>query len=97
MKQVRLFSQCSAGDKVEIGIAEVDPIPNGDLMVNLTITDPRVAEQLGGASMKGIVPRPKPSWVKNPVTPVDTAVEEILGEEELRRQRPDRIEEEPHE
>jgi hypothetical protein len=70
MKQVRLFA--GEGDnKVEIGVAETDPIENGDIMVNLTITDPKVAELLGGTSLKGVIPRPMPSWVEEPVTPVE--------------------------
>lgn len=99
MKHVRVVvpNNTDGTDKTEIGVADVETLPNGDMMVNLTITDPRVAELLGGTSMKGVIPRPVPSWVDNPVTPVDIAVEEVLGEEEVLRQRPDRVEEEPHE
>lgn len=53
-------SNTDGTDKTEIGTAEVDEIPNGDLMVNLTITNPEVAKLLGGTEMRGIIPGPHP-------------------------------------
>lgn len=59
-KHVRLVvnNNTDGTDKTEIGTAEVDEIPNGDLMVNLTITNPEVAKLLGGTEMRGIIPGP---------------------------------------
>lgn len=62
IKYVRLVvnNNTDGTDKVEIGTAEVDELPNGDMMVDLTITNPEVANLLGGTEMRGIIPGPYP-------------------------------------
>jgi hypothetical protein len=62
-KTVRLVvsNNTNGSDKVEIGEAEIEQIPNGDMIVNMTITDPEVAELLGGKQIKGIIPKGKSS------------------------------------
>lgn len=58
-KQVRLVveNNTDGTDKTEIGTAYVDWIPNGSLMVDMTITHPNMIKLLGGNQLKGIIPR----------------------------------------
>lgn len=56
-KQVRLVVG-EGENKREIGIADVEKIPNGDMMVQMTITDPNVVRALGGHQIKGVIPNP---------------------------------------
>jgi hypothetical protein len=61
-KKVRLVidNNTDGTDKIEVGTATVDEIPNGDLVVNLTITNAAIIEAIGGKEIKGIVPRAEP-------------------------------------
>lgn len=55
-KKVKLI--IGEGDeKIEIGEARIDSIPNGDMMVELIITNQKIAELLGGNQINGIIPR----------------------------------------
>lgn len=57
MKQVRIIvpNNTDGTDRTEIGIADIDTLPNGDMMFEMTITDPKIAELLGGTQMKGVI------------------------------------------
>lgn len=56
MKNVRLV--VGEGDnKVEVGTAEIQPIPNGDATILLTVTNPQIVSILGGNQLKGIIPQ----------------------------------------
>jgi hypothetical protein len=54
-KQVRLVVG-EGDDKIEVGKAQVDPMPNGDARVTLSITNAALIKALGGSVMQGIIP-----------------------------------------
>jgi hypothetical protein len=54
-KQVKLVVG-EGNDKVEIGVAEIQPVPNGDSLVEITITNQNVIALLGGDKIQGIIP-----------------------------------------
>jgi hypothetical protein len=54
-KQVRLVVG-EGDDKIEVGRADIERIPNGDAMVMLTISNPALIKALGGEKIKGIIP-----------------------------------------
>ena len=58
-RTVRLTVQnnTEGSDQTEIGTADIHDISNGDMIVDLNITNPEIAEQLGGVLIKGIIPR----------------------------------------
>lgn len=56
MRQVRLVVG-EGDDKVEVGVATVQPVLNDDTKVILKITHPRVAQMLGGDTVIGTIPR----------------------------------------
>jgi len=43
-------------NKVEVGVAEVQPVPNGDSLVEITITNQNVIALLGGDKIQGTIP-----------------------------------------
>lgn len=57
-RQVKLFVENSTkGTRTEIGSAVLIEVAGGDLVVDLDITNPDVAKQLGGATVQGIIPK----------------------------------------
>lgn len=56
MRQVRIVVG-EGTDKVEVGVAEIQPVPDDDTKVVLTITDERIAKMLGGNKIEGTIPR----------------------------------------
>lgn len=55
-KQVRLV--VGEGDsKIEIGEAHVEKMQNGDMAVELSITDPNIIKALGSDTLRGVIPQ----------------------------------------
>jgi hypothetical protein len=55
-KEVR-FVVGEGDNEHEFGVAELSPIDNGHMMINLRITDAKMAMILGGNDIKGVVSR----------------------------------------
>lgn len=55
-RQVRLMVG-EAADRIEIGVADIQPVPDDDTLVILTITHPKIAQMLGGERIVGTIPR----------------------------------------
>lgn len=55
MKQIRIF--VGEEEKTEMGIAYIEPLPSGDSMVRIEITNNKVAMLLGGKEIKGVLTR----------------------------------------
>jgi len=55
MKQVRLTVQTAQGN-IEVGKADIQKdVATGDVQVNMTITNLKVAAQLGGNKVTGVI------------------------------------------
>jgi hypothetical protein len=55
MKQVRLTVQTAQGS-IEVGKADIQKNPaTGDVQINMTITNLKVADQLGGNKVTGVI------------------------------------------
>lgn len=87
MRQVRLVVG-EGTDKYQVGVADVQPVPNGDTRVVLTITNARIAEMLGGNQIQGVIPRyveplpePEPESPGEDVSPVPPTQQEPVQEE----------------
>lgn len=44
-------------DKIEVGKADLETMSNGDVMATLSITNSALIKALGGAEVKGIIPK----------------------------------------
>lgn len=55
-KQVRLVVG-EGDDKIEVGKADLETTPNGDVLATISITNSALIKALGGAEVKGIIPR----------------------------------------
>jgi hypothetical protein len=55
-KQVRLVVG-EGDDKIEVGVAEVEKLPNGDSMISLSITNGALIKALGAIEINGIIPK----------------------------------------
>lgn len=54
-KQVKLVVGEGA-DKVDVGTAHIEKLPNGDAMVKLEISNQALVKLLGGSQVQGIIP-----------------------------------------
>jgi hypothetical protein len=64
-KKVRLMLG-DGPDRIDIGEAELEKLPNGSIMVHMTINNPQLAKQFDMPSvvdMRGIIPAP--NWKDN--------------------------------
>lgn len=54
MKQVRLVVGEGA-NKVEVGTAKIEQVPNGDPVIEMTVTYASIIKMLGGNQVKGTI------------------------------------------